>query len=941
MIKISKLSRIIKKSRFLPLVVVFCFFSMTVYGQPLQTVSGYDQKIAQTEGYPLVKGALLEQEYKILHRETSGIKDKINFFEGRLERMKKLASQTETDQALASEIISLQKEKEYLGDLLKENLKKIQKLETELKRVKSAEAGPRWGFSITEKEVVDYPFKGEAEDIEGLRERRQLREESIQLKGAFDEYKMSVKNALEKLKRAEAKNKEYARKITDLERKVEESIVPLRIEVATLNKEIKDLEAKLSRTEKDRDGWVSQVKTIQNTVDALKGDKRSLAFEANELEKKVRSLRGFEKEKARYDERIKRMEMEVAEQKALLREKEVSLKSRRDDLVRLESEKRKYQARQRPLEEEIKRKKTEIGSLGRDLSALKSEKQSLESLLKESRRAEERRGKEITALQEKITRLILEKDEFVQEVKKLGMELNQLQKVKSENESLQKELKRSQERITRIQEDKNGLMQEVKDLSGRLSEIPKLTTEKEALAKRVEQLEAKAKGYEEALDKRLRELEDYRKSSVRLKQELEAQKVSVADVDRLRSEKLSAESKIVNLENSLRLLEAKAKEYEKLLGARSADVERLRKVTDEQAQELKGRKEEIAKVYDEMDSLKTVKKELETEADGLRKTLDLVKGRQKSQNLVYESRIGELEAKVKEYEELLKRRGKEVEEIGGESQQLENKIRNLEAELSGYKDLLGKRDTKASRLEKEVSLLDQQLTENRASLNRALKDLAEARRKEEDAQRKVGALQKRTESLDKQLKAERKRKTMSTEGLQKELQKASTTAQEYKSALDKTIDELERIRRQNQEYESQVNQLQATIESLRVKLKDLEKANESYARETSSLTKLMDSLEKIEAENKKYLVQIKSLQKSKEEYRENFTIQKEEADQLNSRVKTQDETIRFLEKSLQYLQVEYDELSKGSREIKEKCDQEIAVLTAENEHLRILLDQIE
>lgn len=561
--------------------------------------------------------------------------------------------------------------------------------------------------------------------------------------------------------------------------------------------------------------------------------------------------------------------------------------------------------------------------------------------MKESKKLEEIKSKEIAELKDKITRLNNEKDGFMQEVKNLGMELNQLQKVKIEKESLQKELERSQEKAARLNTEKDEFMQEVKDLSDRLAQLPKLTSEKEDLTKRVQQLEAKAKGYEEILDRRSKELEEYRKNNDLLKQELEVQKASAGDIGRLRSDKLAAESKIVNLDNSLKLLEEKTKEYEKLLGTRSADLERLQKVTQEQAQELTARKAEIAKLYDEMDSLKTARKEAETKADELQKAFDLSKSRQKSQNLVYESRIGELEAKVKEYEELIKRRGKEVEEIGGESQQLENKIRNLEAELKSYQDLFSKRDSEAGRLEKEISNLGQQLTENRAALNQALKDLDAAKRKEGDAQSKIDTFEKKTESLSQQLEAERRKKSMSTEVLQKELQKTTDTAQEYKSVLDKTINELERIRRQNQEYESRVNQLQATIESLRAKLNDLEKANESYARETSSLTKLMDSLERSEVENKKYLAQIENLQKSEKEYRDGFDAQKTELEQLNGRIKTQDETIKFLEKSLQYLQTEYDELSKSSKALNEKCSQEIAVLTAENEHLRIILDQIE
>lgn len=672
------------------------------------------EKVRQlaSEVYKELEGELttLRSEYESLKEVSEGdirrLEDEKREKAGRVEALRKRERELE-------ELLNKARERESLERELEDILRKLRELEGRSEEIEKE----RKRLEVARKILPFLPYLERLEALE--EEMRGLRKEREKLLKDRISLEEEIKNAEEERDRIE---KEF-RSLPEMRRRLQETLRELDnlerteqelLEIKDKEEEIKRLEEMLREKEeilRDREERLKKGETyIEETERELEGldfdeeeyerllqevERRRLLLEERErLQSLERELEEIEREKGG-------LEKELASLRSDLEEKDRKLK---EESIRFYAQKIRshlHEGDTCPVcggvfeggkEEEI----GDLTSLEEEIGALRERVLEKEKELSSLRSKEESLKKEIRGLRSKLKgwEALLEMD--------LEVRLRELEGKKRKKRELEEKLKKYRERFNLRFKEREEALRDVQTIRSRIEDLRRIVGERREKLGNFGDLE----GIRERRERLLEEAKELEERIEGVEKERERVKGYMEELAR---SMVALETKLREVEESLKKKEAEKKEVGRKLVPlfkELGDLERVR--------ELQLSEEEIKEIEERISEFEKEREVLTESAKKLKERIEDLKGTPGSHEV--EEELSKVRSEV---DSLLRRLGEiersieHIKEIIEKKKRMEGKIGELEKELLLYSRL--KEDLKSDRLQDFVSSLMLSRVVDRAS----------------------------------------------------------------------------------------------------------------------------------------------------------------------------------------------------------------------------------
>ncbi|XP_057588872.1 kinectin isoform X6 [Hippopotamus amphibius kiboko] len=574
-------------------------------------------------------------------------------------------------------------------------------------------------------------------------------------------------------------------------------------------------------------------KVIAEKDKQIKQTEDSLASEHDHLASKEEELKDIQNMNFLLKAEVQKLQALANEQAAAAHELEKMQKSIhvKDDKIRLLEEQ---------LQCEISNKMEEFKILNDQNKALQLEVQKLQTLVSEQP------SKDVL---EQMERCIQEKDEKLKTVEEL-LETGLIQVATKEEE------------LNAIRTENSSLTKEVQDLKAKQNDQVSFASLVEELKKVIHEKDGKIKSVEELLEAELLKVANKEKTIQDLKQEIEALKEEIGNIQLEKAQQLSITSQVQELQNLLKGKEEQMNTMKTVLEEKEKDLANRGKWLQnlqEENKSLKAHVQEIAQQNlqeacsasrfkeletvlkekeNEMKRLETMLKERESDFSSKTKLLQEVQ----DENKLFKFQIEELKqqnyqqaSSFPPHEELLQvisEREKEITGLRNELDSLKDAVEHQRKKNNSYSEWLRGFEKKAKECvagtsgSEEVKILEHKLKE--ADEMHTLLQLECEKYKSVLAETE-GILQKLQRSVEQEenkwkVKVDESQKTI------KQMQLSFTSSEQ----------ELERLRRENKDVEN----LRREREHLEMELEKAEMERSTYVTEVRELKDLLTELQK-------------------------------------------------------------------------------------------------
>ncbi|XP_007446054.1 PREDICTED: kinectin isoform X6 [Lipotes vexillifer] len=609
-------------------------------------------------------------------------------------------------------------------------------------------------------------------------------------------------------------------------------------------------------------------KVIAEKDKQIKQTEDSLANEHDHLASKEEELKDIQNMNFLLKAEVQKLQALANEQAAAAHELEKMQKSIhvKDDKIRLLEEQ---------LQCEISNKMEEFKILNDQKKALQLEVQKLQTLISEQPKKD---------VLEQMERCIQEKDEKLKTVEEL-LETGLIQVATKEEE------------LNAIRTENSSLTKEVQDLKAKQNDQVSFASLVEELKKVIHEKDGKIKSVEELLEAELLKVANKEKTIQDLKQEIEALKEEIGNIQLEKAQQLSITSQVQELQNLLKGKEEQMNTMKTVLEEKEKDLANKRKWLQdlqEENESLKAHVQEVAQhnlreacsasrfeeleivlkeKENEMKKLETVLKERESDLSRKTKLLQEVQ----DENKLFKSQIEELKqqncqqaSSFPPHEELLKVISEREKEITG----LQNELVSLKDAVEHQRKKNNERQQHVEAVELEAKEVLKKLfpkvsVPSNLSYSEWLHGF-EKRAKEcvagTSGSEEVKVLEHKLKEADEmhtllQLECEKYKSVLAeTEGILQKLQRSveqeenkwkvkvdesQKTIKQMQLSFTSSEQELERLRRENKDTEN----LRREREHLEMELEKAEMERSTYVTEVRELKKqLNETLAKLRTE---------------------------------------------------------------------------------------------
>ncbi|XP_023619202.1 kinectin isoform X10 [Myotis lucifugus] len=565
-------------------------------------------------------------------------------------------------------------------------------------------------------------------------------------------------------------------------------------------------------------------KVIAEKDKQIKQTEDSLANEHDHLTSKEEELKDIQNMNFLLKAEVQKLQALANEQAAAAHELEKMHKSIRvkDDKIRLLEEQ---------LQREISNKMEEFKILSDQNKALQLEVQKLQTLVSEQP------NKDVV---EQMEKCIQEKDEKLKTVEEL-LETGLIQVATKEEE------------LNAIRTENSSLTKEVQDLKAKQNDQVSFASLVEELKKVIHEKDGKIKSVEELLEAELLKVANKEKTIQDLKQEIEALKEEIGNIQLEKAQQLSITSQVQELQN--------------LLKGKEEQMNTLKTVLDEKEKDLANSGKWLQDLQEENESLKAHVQEIAQH--------NLKEACSASRHEELETVLKEKENEMKRVESMLKERESDLssktkllQEVQDENNLFKSQIEQLKQQnyqqassFPPHEELLkviSARDKEITGLRNEIDTLKDAVEHQRKKNNNYSEWLRGFEKKAKECMTGTSGSEE-VKVLEHKLKEADEMHTL----LQLECEK-------YKSVLAETEGILQKLQRSVEQEENKwkvkVDESQKTIKQMQLSFTSLEHELEQLRRENKDIENLRRErenlemeLEKAEIERSTYVTEVREL----------------------------------------------------------------------------------
>ncbi|XP_049562193.1 kinectin isoform X11 [Orcinus orca] len=600
-------------------------------------------------------------------------------------------------------------------------------------------------------------------------------------------------------------------------------------------------------------------KVIAEKDKQIKQTEDSLANEHDHLASKEEELKDIQNMNFLLKAEVQKLQALANEQAAAAHELEKMQKSIhvKDDKIRLLEEQ---------LQCEISNKMEEFKILNDQKKALQLEVQKLQTLVSEQP------NKDVL---EQMERCIQEKDEKLKTVEEL-LETGLIQVATKEEE------------LNAIRTENSSLTKEVQDLKAKQNDQVSFASLVEELKKVIHEKDGKIKSVEELLEAELLKVANKEKTIQDLKQEIEALKEEIGNIQLEKAQQLSITSQVQELQN--------------LLKGKEEQMNTMKTVLEEKEKDLANKGKWLQDLQEENESLKAHVQEVAQH--NLREACSA--SRFEELEIVLKEKENEmkrLETVLKERESDLSRKTKLLQEVQDENKLFKSQIEELKQQnyqqassFPPHEELL----KVISEREKEITGLQNELA--------SLKDAVEhQRKKNNERQQHVEAVELEAKEVLKKLFP--KVSVPSNLVLEHKLKEADEMhtllqleCEKYKSVLAETEGILQKLQRSVEQEENKwkvkVDESQKTIKQMQLSFTSSEQELERLRRENKDIENLRREQEHLEMELEKAEMERSTYVTEVRELKDLLTELQKKLDDSYSEAVRQNEELNLLKKQL-------------------------------------------
>ncbi|XP_036910260.1 kinectin isoform X7 [Sturnira hondurensis] len=712
-----------------------------------------------------------------------------------------------------------------------------------------------------------------------------LQQEEVQKKNA-EQAVTQLKVQLQEAERRWEEVQSYIRKRTAeheaAQQDLQSKFVSKENEVQSLHSKLTDtlvskqqLEQRLMQLMESEQKWVNKEESLQMQVQDILEQNEALKAQIQQFHSQIAAQTSasvlaeeLHKVIAEKDKQIKQTEDSLANQHDHLTSKEEELKDIQNMNFLLKAEVQKLQARaneqaaaahelekmqksihvkddkisllEEQLQCEISNKMEEFKILSDQNKALQLEVQKLQTLISEQP------NKNVV---EQMEKCIQEKDEKLKTVEEL-LETGLIQVATKEEE------------LNAIRTENSSLMKEVQDLKAKQNDQVSFASLVEELKKVIHEKDGKIKSVEELLEAELLKVANKEKTIQDLKQEIEALKEEIGNVQLEKAQQLCITSQVQELQN--------------LLKGKEEDMNAMKTVLEEKEKDLANRGKWLQDLQEENESLKAHIQEVTQH--NLKEVCSAPQfGELGTVLKEKENEVKRVESMPKERESDLSSKTKLLQEVQDENKLFKSQIEQLKQQncqqassFSPHEELLkiiSEREKEITGLQSELGFLKDAVEHQRQKNNSYSEWLRGFEKKAKECvtgtsgSEEVKVLEQKLQEAEEthtllQLECEKYKSVLAeTEGILQKLQRSVEQEEnKWKVKVDesqKTIkqmelsftaveQELERIRRENKDTEN----LRRERENLEMELEKAEIERSTYVTEVRELKDLLTELQK-------------------------------------------------------------------------------------------------
>nr|XP_020745902.1 kinectin isoform X5 [Odocoileus virginianus texanus] len=627
-------------------------------------------------------------------------------------------------------------------------------------------------------------------------------------------------------------------------------------------------------------------KVIAEKDKQIKQTEDSLANEHDHLASKEEELKDIQNMNFLLKAEVQKLQALANEQAAAAHELEKMQKSIhvKDDKIRLLEEQ---------LQCEISNKMEEFKILSDQNKALQLEVQKLQTLVSEQP------NKDVL---EQMERCIQEKDEKLKTVEEL-LETGLIQVATKEEE------------LNAIRTENSSLTKEVQDLKAKQNDQVSFASLVEELKKVIHEKDGKIKSVEELLEAELLKVANKEKTIQDLKQEIEALKEEIGNIQLEKAQQLSITSQVQELQNLLR--------------GKEEQMNSMKTALEEKEKDLDDRGRRLQDLQEENESLKTHVQEF---------------AQHKFQEACSASQFEELQIVLKEKENEMKR--------------LETMLKERESDLSNKSKLLQEVQDENKLFKSQIEELKQQNYQQASSFpphEELLKVISEREKKITDLENELDSLKDAVEHQRKK-NNERQQHVEAVELEAKEVLKklfpkvsvpSNLSYSEWLHGFEKKAKECVAGASGSEEVKDLEHKLKEADEMHTLLQLECEKYKSVLAETEGILQKLQRS---VEQEENKWKVKVDESQKTIKQMQLSFTSLEQELDRL----RRENKDVENLRREREHLEMELEkaemerstyvtevrELKDLLTELQKKLDDSYSEAVRQNEELNLLKKQL-
>uniref|UniRef100_A0A8C3WAA1 Kinectin 1 n=1 Tax=Catagonus wagneri TaxID=51154 RepID=A0A8C3WAA1_9CETA len=655
-------------------------------------------------------------------------------------------------------------------------------------------------------------------------------------------------------------------------------------------------------------------KVIAEKDKQIKQTEDSLANEHDHLASKEEELKDIQNMNFLLNAEVQKLQALANEQAAAAHELEKMQKSVhvKDDKIRLLEEQ---------LQCEISNKMEEFKILNDQNKALQLEVQKLQTLISEQP------NKDVV---EQMEKCIQEKDEKLKTVEEL-LETGLIQVATKEEE------------LNAIRTENSSLRKEVQDLKVKQNDQVSFASLVEELKKVIHEKDGKIKSVEELLEAELLKVANKEKTIQDLKQEIEALKEEIGNIQLEKAQQLSITSQVQELQNLLKGKEEQMNTMKTVLEEKEKDLANRGKWLQdlqEENQSLKAHVQEVAQhnlkeAYSasQFDELETVLKKKENE-------------------------MKRLETMLKEKESDLSSKTKLLQEVQDENKLFKSQIEQLQqqnyqqASFPPHEDLL----KVISEREKEITGLHDELDSLKDAVEHQRKKNNDLREKNWEAMEALASTEKMLQDKVNKTSKERQQHVEAVELEAKEVLRnlfpkvsvpSNLSYSEWLHGFEKKAKECVAETSNSEEVKVLEHKLKEADEMHTLLQLECEKYKSVLAETEGILQKLQKS---VEQEENKWKVKVDESQKTIKQMQLSFTSSEQELERL----RRENKDIENLRREREHLEMELEkaeierstyvtevrELKDLLTELQKKLDDSYSEAVRQNEELNLLKTQL-